>query len=191
MQSKEQRAAASERMKAMHTAKREQKAEVETVSGELATAAVGVRSETERPRRNLFNGQNQRLVLDGEIPGYRLYWFNDRPGRIEQAIESGYEFVKKDEVRLSASRLPLEANAAMGDRIETITTNDATAGFQRSVLMKIREEFFAEDQNQMQEEINRKERQAVRSGGYGTVEGSYVPESHKTQGALQISHKVR
>jgi hypothetical protein len=46
-----------------------------------------------RPVRKPFGSQDQKLAMPRR-EGYRRYWFNDEPGRIERAKEAGYEHVK-------------------------------------------------------------------------------------------------
>ena len=191
--SDEARKAASERMKAMHERKREEKAQREREIGQLAQDAVGTttRTQNDRPRRNLFNGTNQRLIVDGEIPGFHLHWFNDSPGRIEQALASGYQYVTEGEVRLTSSRRVTEANADMGTGISTVVNSDPAATFNKAVLMKIPMEYFEEDQKEAQNKISSDEESMIRNGGMGNLQNRYVPKTHVDGQALKITHRVR
>lgn len=46
----------------------------------------------ERPNRKPFGAQEQVLAV-AKRPGFRRYWFADRPGRISRALEAGYSHV--------------------------------------------------------------------------------------------------
>jgi len=56
------------------------------------------RTAAERPSRervrNVFNGTQAKLTVNHQIPGYVLHIFNDEPGRIQTAIDGGWEFAK-------------------------------------------------------------------------------------------------
>lgn len=62
----------------------------ETATGS-ATDSGGVLPPAQA--RRPFGARRQRLE-NPPIPGYQCYWFNALPGRIEQALEAGYDHVK-------------------------------------------------------------------------------------------------
>ena len=86
-----------------------------------------------------------------EIPGYVCYWFRGAPGRIQQAINAGYEFVERGEVELNnpglANSYDVDGNTDMGSRV-SVATGDGSEGPQnpRLYLMKIRRELWEEDE---------------------------------------------
>lgn len=47
----------------------------------------------ERLARNPFGSMKQKLALP-ERPGYHRHWFNDSPGRVDEANENGWSHVK-------------------------------------------------------------------------------------------------
>lgn len=52
----------------------------------------------ERPAdfvRQPFGAQHQKLLAPAR-PGFRRYWFNDEPGRVQRALGAGYAHVKTD-----------------------------------------------------------------------------------------------
>ena len=52
-----------------------------------------VRSQAQRPRRNSIGVPRLTLAVTNEIPGHHLCWMND-DGNVQNALDSGYEFVK-------------------------------------------------------------------------------------------------
>mgnify|MGYP003705557013 CR=1 FL=1 len=80
LQEKKERALAAQQEKA-------------TMSNDDTTKSEGS-GRTPRQRRSAFNGTRQKLSVGHGIPGYHLHIFNDSvDGRLQQALDSGYEFV--------------------------------------------------------------------------------------------------
>ena len=90
-----------------------------------------------------------------EIPGYVLYWFADRPGRINWALRVGYEFVSQDEAqlgnRLIGSDTTLDGNNDLGSRVSVHGGENERGGSERLYLMKIRREWWNKDRKQQAE----------------------------------------
>ena len=84
-----------------------------------------------------------------EIPGYRLYWMQDRPGRISWAERVGYEFVSEEEVQLSnrsiGSDTTLDGNNDLGTRVCVHGGTDERGGSVKLYLMKIKREWYEKD----------------------------------------------
>lgn len=83
----------------------------------------------------------QRKLEVPEIEGYRLYWFRDDPGRIEDALRAGYEFVEKDEISLNDLEVAGGGDGKgddLGDRVSRAQGGGAMRGNQpaRLFLMK-------------------------------------------------------
>lgn len=89
-----------------------------------------------------------------DIPGYKTYWFRGAPGRIQQALNAGYEFVERDEVELNhgglANSYDVDGNTDMGTRV-SVATGDGSEGPQnaRLYLMKIKQELWEEDEQEV------------------------------------------
>jgi len=87
-----------------------------------------------------------------EIPGFRSYWFMD--SRVSAAIQGGYDFVLSDEIPTYHGNVAgdntLSGNTDLGSHVKVIAGNSADSG--HLVLMKIREEWFAEDQKVLEEQ---------------------------------------
>jgi hypothetical protein len=76
-----------------------------------------------------------------DVPGYFLRFIDDIGGRIEKAIEGGYQFVSKKEVFLENDDRP---NADLGDRVSHVVGHKQGSSY-RSYLMKISNELREED----------------------------------------------
>lgn len=93
----------------------------------------------------------RKLEVD-PIPGYVLYWFKDSNVAIAQ--EAGYEFVETTEVRLSqqnpANSADSTGNTDLGSKVTVIGNKMGEFGRpDHLVLMKIREEFWREDRQHL------------------------------------------
>jgi hypothetical protein len=97
----------------------------------------------------------QRLAVP-EISGYHTHWMRGTPDRIAQARQAGYEFVDQDEVGLANFGLADGGEATvgtdMGSRVSVIAGGGDTDHGQatRLYLMKIREEWWMEDQEALE-----------------------------------------
>ena len=137
------------------------------------TEAVAARSQ--KARRNLFNGTEGKLKVGHTIDGFHLHIFNDSPGRIDTALQSGYEFVTPDEVGGTGTNV-VSANTDLGDKVRFLVGLAEDGGPMYGYLMKIKQEWYDEDQA---ERIGRTQQidNALRKGktpGVNT-EGFYVP----------------
>jgi len=132
-----------------------------------------------------------------EIPRYHLHWMRGDAQRIAQAQRAGYEFVDNDEIDVNNSGLADDASASgnqdMGTRVSLVSggasTHDGQPG--RLYLMKIKEEFWQEDQKVI-EDRNEELAQVMRGGDVPGVQGdglSYVPKAHKQSVATMFTRK--
>jgi hypothetical protein len=122
-----------------------------TMEEKVAKVEAKVRNtadRTTREKRSSFNGTEGKLRISREIPGYHTHIFNDSPGRIEQALDVGYEFVSPDEVGGTATNVT-SRNTDIGDKVRFlvgVVDNQP----QYAYLMKIKQEFYDEDQAVLQ-----------------------------------------
>lgn len=98
-------------------------------------------------RKRIPMSTPQRRLEVTPIVGYHLHWFRD--DNIERAINAGYEFVEDREVELNqrgaATSRDISGNADLGTRVRIVSGMGAQ-GAEFLTLMKIKEEFFQEDQ---------------------------------------------
>jgi hypothetical protein len=102
----------------------------------------------ERARRVPMSSAERTLEVD-DIPGYHLHWF--REVRVERAKAAGYELVAPHEVRLNNHSIgapqALGGNTDLGSHVSVIGSIEGSGGRpERLVLMKIKEEWWQEDQ---------------------------------------------
>jgi hypothetical protein len=97
-----------------------------------------------------MNVPRRKLEVRG-IDGYRLYWH--KQSDIEAAIDAGYEFVDKGEVRLNSraigSASGLGGNTALGSEVSIVGSKGTG---ERLILMKIRKEWYEEDKRSIFQE---------------------------------------
>ena len=139
------------------------------------------RTRATRNKRASFNGTEGKLRLGNEIEGYHLHIFNDSPGRIAQALDVGYEFVTPDEVGGTAVNV-VSRNTDIGDKVRFLVGTGENNEPMYAYVMKIRQEFFEEDQNALQSKVDLVD-EAIR-GGKMTKEG------HNTEGFYDAGIKV-
>ena len=127
-----------------------------------------------RKRRNTFNGTEAKLSVRQQIEGYHLHVLTDAGSRIKEAMDSGYEFVRPDEVG-GVSENVVSRNGDLGERIRYLVNPRAQGSEQYGYLMKIRQEWYEEDQAELQAKNNRIDN-AIRGGKVsGENPAFYVP----------------
>ncbi len=130
----------------------------------------------------------QKLALP-DIPGYHVHWINDYPGRVLSAQEGGYEFVTPEEGRVLSRAIandPAQSgNTDLGDRISIVVGQDNGQPL-RAYAMKIRNEWFEEDQALLSEK-NRQIQQAIRDGSIGSEQGSAADRKQRYVRTAQFS----
>lgn len=93
-----------------------------------------------------------------DIPGYHLHWINDYPGRINQAIRAGYQFVDPEEVHVNSRDLAGDRSefggTDMGSRVSIVVGSDEKGKELRAYLMKIRSEWYTQDQAVIQDRVD-------------------------------------
>ncbi len=123
-----------------------------------------------------------------EIPGYHLHWMSGTPGRLAQALRAGYEFVDADEVEVNnfnvATDMGVSGSTDMGSRVSLTSGDEGNILY----LMKIKEEFFEEDQEKLAA-INDRVAAQLRSEPSG--ENTYIPQAHRKAVADLFTPKNR
>lgn len=156
-------------------------------------------SKSERTRIPMSLPQQKLSVPD--IPGYHLHWMNGNPARIQAALQAGYEFVDQDEVTVNNLGLADDAGSSgstdMGSRVSVLAGSgvDTTGQAERLYLMKIKQEWWEEDQRVL-EDRNEQIATTLRGGSDvgGNPNGSenrYIPEAHRKNVAELFTRKSR
>lgn len=113
------------------------------------------RANSER-KRIPMNTPVQRLEVPA-IPGYHLHWFTGTPERLQRCLDGGYEFVEEHETSVTSASLGGDSaqsgNTDMGSRVSIVGGKELGRDGQpvRLVLMKIRQEYWKEDQQAIEE----------------------------------------
>jgi len=104
--------------------------------------------EVPAERKRIPMSSRQAMLATSPIPGYRQYWFVER--NVERAKLAGYEFVDEKEVILnqanSAMDTQISGNSDMGSNVSVVGGVGNDGKPERLILMKIKEEWFEEDQ---------------------------------------------
>ena len=130
-------------------------------------------SKTHRERVP-FSANRTRLAVKLKEEGFQHRWFNDQDDRIQRAIDAGYEFVKPEEIGRVGDKEVHGGNSDLNSKVSKVVCRTAENQPIRAFLLKIRNEWFREDQLK-KEETNKLVDQAVRAGRAGgtSVENQY------------------
>ena len=111
----------------------------------------------------------QKLQIP-EVPGYHLHWFRTEPGRIERAMQAGYEYVRDEELSINAVGLgmasAISGNSDLGSNVSVPSGTGKDGNPIRLVLMKIKQEWYEEDQAKL-DEVNAQTASAIVGGMVG------------------------
>ncbi|CAB4120854.1 hypothetical protein UFOVP2_31 [uncultured Caudovirales phage] len=92
-----------------------------------------------------------------DIPGFHCHWVNDYPGRVMQANQAGYEFVNQEEALITIPDLAgsaLGSGTDLGSRVSLVVGKNEDGTPLRAYLMKIRLEWYKEDQQAGQQRVD-------------------------------------
>ena len=118
--------------------------------GTVNPANVDAEARGER-KRIPMSLPRQKLSVP-EIPGYHLHWMLGTPERIAQALEAWYEFVDENEATMENVDIGGDTlksgNTDLGSRVSRGAGSDIGTDGQpvRLYLMKIKQEYWEEDQ---------------------------------------------
>lgn len=121
-----------------------------------------------RPQRQR-NGVRNVLNVKGKDPDFEYRIVNDTGDRIKQFEELGYEIVRDNKIKVGDKRVAVPT--ADGSPVQ-IAVGGGTTGY----LMRIRKDWYQEDQKGKQEHVNKLESsmksEALSQGMYGKLEVS-------------------
>ena len=108
-------------------------------------------SRESRPTRIPFSATNQKLQVEFVDPEfhdkYFSRWFNDQRGRIQRALNAGYEYVDAEEV-IGLGGQDMQLNNDQGTRVSQVVTGPVDGNPEVvAYLMKLRREWWSEDQH--------------------------------------------
>lgn len=160
----------------------EKRARAQEALAALATPkeveATPAKDGATRRKRGVFNGTQAKLKIDGTIPGYHLHIMNDDRNRLAEAQDNGYEFVSPKEIE-GVSENVTSRNGDIGDsRVRFLVGTQETGQPLYGYLMKIRQEWFDEDQADLQRRNDQIDA-SIRAGnvtGIATNPAFYTPK---------------
>ena len=122
--------------------------------GEVPSVRVSTERASRR-ERGVFNGTQGKLQVSAqarqrlEEAGWHLHIFNDTPGRVEEALSAGYEFVTSEEIGSTVSTV-VSRNTSLDDKIKYLVGTSEEGNGMYAYLMKTKKEYWEEDQAQIQ-----------------------------------------
>ena len=126
-----------------------------------------VKAPARRVKRNPVEGKNI-LKVTGTDPNYEYRVVNDDGDRVEQFIDVGWEHAVEDSIRVGDSRV--DETSRLG-KVRVLSVG----GGKKAVLLKIKKDWYDEDQAAKQEYVKHTEaamRPDTNDGGYGKVKFS-------------------
>jgi hypothetical protein len=122
------------------------------IETKLGTAADKQKQASASERKRIPMSVPVQKLEAQEIPGYHLHWFLGTPERLQRALDGGYEFVNQREMKINSVGLgndsAISGNTDLGSRVSVVAGQEVGQDGQatRLVLMKIKKEWFEEDQ---------------------------------------------
>lgn len=104
-----------------------------------------------RAKRTPINGRNV-LTVSNKQPGYHYRFINDVGDRVQDFIERGWELVDADDVKVGDKRV--SSSGPMGSKAQASVNKDGTRAF----VMRIKDEWYAEDQEEKAKHVDELER---------------------------------
>lgn len=129
--------------------------------------------EDQRNRTRIpFSATNQKLQVEYSDPEfhqkYVARWFNDQRGRVKRAEHAGYEFVEESEV-IGLGGQDTQLNTDQGTKVSMVVTGPVDGNPEvRAYLMKIRKDWYDEDQN-TKSQRRRHDEDEIKKGRAGGV----------------------
>lgn len=111
-------------------------------------------------------GQRNILTVSGKEPGFQYRFVNDTADRIQEFLDNGWEKVPASDVRVGDKRINSPTNVGT-DSVASV------GGGQKAYLLRIREDWYKEDQDAKQAQVDASEalmREKALDGNYGKLE---------------------
>lgn len=123
-------------------------------------------TSVQRTKRTPISGRNVLTVV-GKKPGYTYRIVNDAGDRIAQFLDAGYELVDASEITVGDRRVG--QGSPEGSKAQV-----SVGPGQKAFVMRIKDEYYQEDQVAKQEHVNRLEQSikqtAAEKADYGKLE---------------------
>ena len=145
-----------------------------------------VRNENRRQRVPMGAHRYKLQLSEEDVKGFEKRkmvprWINDQDGRIQQALNGGYNFVKPEHATSLGEHAITEGNTDTDSRVSKVVSRGDPVI--RAYLMEIKKEFYDEDQ-QAKEDNLRKVDDALMLGR--NSDGSEIVENQ--YGNIRFTH---
>jgi hypothetical protein len=130
------------------------------------TQKEAIAKAPERRVRRQVLGRRNVLTVSGKEPGYVYRFVNDMGDRVALMEQSGYEIVNSKGITIGDSRLSTPSNQGSAV-VASVGLGD------KAVLMRIREDWYAEDQAAKAAHVKATEdatREKALDGNYGKLD---------------------
>lgn len=128
------------------------------------TEAVTPATKPERKQRVPVSGPRDILTINNKDPNFFYRWVKDYPGRIQRFLDGGYEFVVDPSAQ--AGQRTVDSGSRLGSALTRVD------GGNTLVAMRIPLEWYNEDQEAKQRELDALEDSMLADGGVFTGMGS-------------------
>ena len=125
-----------------------------------------------RKKRVPLGVQRLKLAVT-DRPGYKRRWVNDKAGRLNQAMEGGYNLVARDGAEFKEEDVA-NRNESLNNAVCKVVNSDGTKAY----LMEISTAMYTSDQLAKAKTIDELEdglRQGEDSHGKTGTDGRYIP----------------
>lgn len=144
--------------------------------GKTDEKPAGAKSVREARKRVPLGAHRRKLSIDHlNIPKDKVArWVNDKPGRILQAVEGGYQHVREPEGSVRTGEEELVAKN-IGDSVSTVVGSGEAGEPITAYLMVIDKDLYDEDQAFKQSQLDELD-DAIKKGNVEPGEGQYIPD---------------
>lgn len=125
----------------------------------------GVETQERTAKRTPLGVARRKLSLNAQFDGHKCRWINDSGDRVLQARQGGYEHVTKEELEAKGVAIGDESTVGsdLGSLVSKVVGTKEDGSPLRAYLMKIRKEWYEEDQDEKQKSVDEVDR-ALREG---------------------------
>ncbi len=123
----------------------------------------------ERPKkRRLVGSPRNKLEVENLQPGFHYIWVNDVGTVLQDHVEGGYEFVLTTDPEKANPDGMTGKSESIDTKVSKIVNRDGLRAF----LMRIRQEWYDEDEQERQSQ-NTATLKYIENGGVSEFDGSY------------------
>lgn len=135
-----------------------------------------MRSKRDDNRRPAM-GSRLKLEVRNQDPNFVYRWFNDEGERIQEAIESGREYVLKEDVRIDTA----VEKPGLGSCVCKAVGKHPDGSPKMAYLLRIRKDWYEADQIEKQKAADLVD-QSIRTGSLSPVPNAYTPGNNAIVG---------